>query len=73
MIAANASLPADGVSGELDQIVERAIEANPALVERIRGGKPEAAKAIVGAVMKETKGRADGAEVNRLIKEKLGI
>ena len=29
--------------------------------------------AIVGAVMKETKGRADGGEVNRLIKEKLGL
>ena len=42
-------------------------------MERIRGGKAEAAGAIVGAVMKETKGRADGAEVNRLIKEKLGL
>ncbi len=60
-------------TSELDGIVERAIEANPQLVERIRGGKPEAAKAIVGAVMKETKGRADGAEVTRLIQEKLGI
>ena len=60
-------------SGELDAIVERAIEANPQLVERIRGGKQESAGAIVGAVMKETKGRADGAEVNRLIREKLGL
>ena len=60
-------------SGELEAIVERAIEANPQLVERIRGGKQEAAGAIVGAVMKETKGRADGAEVNRLIREKLGL
>ena len=42
-------------------------------VEQIRKGKAQAAGAIVGAVMKETKGRADGAEVNRLIKEKLGI
>ena len=42
-------------------------------VEQIRGGKAQAAGAIVGAVMKETKGRADGAEVNRLINEKLGI
>jgi aspartyl-tRNA(Asn)/glutamyl-tRNA(Gln) amidotransferase subunit B len=29
--------------------------------------------AIVGFVMRETKGRADGGEVNRLIREKLGI
>ena len=33
----------------------------------------QAIGAIVGTVMKETKGRADGAEVNRLIKQKLGI
>jgi aspartyl-tRNA(Asn)/glutamyl-tRNA(Gln) amidotransferase subunit B len=60
-------------SGELEGIVERAIEQNAAAVEQIRGGKPQAAGAIVGAVMKETKGRADGAEVNRLIRHKLGI
>ncbi len=60
-------------SSELDAIVERAIAAHPAAVENIRGGKSQAAGAIVGAVMKETKGRADGAEVNRLIREKLGI
>ena len=60
-------------SGELDAIVERAIEANAAAVEQIRKGKSQAAGAIVGAVMKETKGRADGAEVNRLIREKLGL
>jgi aspartyl-tRNA(Asn)/glutamyl-tRNA(Gln) amidotransferase subunit B len=60
-------------SGELESIVERAIEANPKAVENIRNGKVQAAGAIVGTVMKETKGRADGAEVNRLIRQKLGI
>jgi aspartyl-tRNA(Asn)/glutamyl-tRNA(Gln) amidotransferase subunit B len=60
-------------TGELDAIVERAIEANGPAVEQIRNGKVQAAGAIVGAVMKETKGRADGAEVNRLIREKLGL
>jgi aspartyl-tRNA(Asn)/glutamyl-tRNA(Gln) amidotransferase subunit B len=60
-------------SGELEDIVQRAIEANPGAVEQVRGGKVQAAGAIVGAVMKETKGRADGAEVNRLIRQKLGI
>jgi aspartyl-tRNA(Asn)/glutamyl-tRNA(Gln) amidotransferase subunit B len=60
-------------TGELEAIVDRAIEANSAAVEQIRGGKGQAAGAIVGAVMKETKGRADGAEVNRLIREKLGL
>jgi aspartyl-tRNA(Asn)/glutamyl-tRNA(Gln) amidotransferase subunit B len=60
-------------SGELEAIVERAIEANAAAVEQIRKGRQQAAGAIVGAVMRETKGRADGAEVNRLIREKLGL
>jgi aspartyl-tRNA(Asn)/glutamyl-tRNA(Gln) amidotransferase subunit B len=60
-------------SSELEAIVERAIDSNAAAVEQIRKGKVQASGAIVGAVMKETKGRADGAEVNRLIKEKLGL
>jgi aspartyl-tRNA(Asn)/glutamyl-tRNA(Gln) amidotransferase subunit B len=58
---------------ELEAIVERAIEQNAPAVEQIRKGKAQAAGAIVGAVMRETKGRADGAEVNRLIREKLGL
>ena len=59
-------------SGELESIVAAAIEANPDAAEQIRAGNGKAIGAIVGAVMKETKGRADGGEVNRLIKEKLG-
>jgi aspartyl-tRNA(Asn)/glutamyl-tRNA(Gln) amidotransferase subunit B len=72
-IVADRGLAPIAGEGELEAIVERAIEQNPEAVERIRGGKAQAAGAIVGAVMKETKGRADGAEVNRLIKVKLGI
>ena len=59
-------------SGELDAIVAAAVEANPEAAEQIRAGNGKAIGAIVGAVMKETKGRADGGEVNRLIREKLG-
>jgi aspartyl-tRNA(Asn)/glutamyl-tRNA(Gln) amidotransferase subunit B len=62
-----------GDSGELESIVEAAIEANPDAAEQIRAGNGKAIGAIVGFVMKETKGRADGGEVNRLIKEKLGL
>jgi aspartyl-tRNA(Asn)/glutamyl-tRNA(Gln) amidotransferase subunit B len=58
-------------SGELESIVAAAIEANPEAAEQIRAGNGKAIGAIVGAVMKETKGRADGGEVNRLIREKL--
>jgi len=59
-------------SGELEGIVAAAIEANPDAAEQIKAGNGKAIGAIVGAVMKETKGRADGGEVNRLIKEHLG-
>ena len=60
-------------SGELESIVAAAIEANPEAAEQIKAGNEKAIGAIVGAVMRETKGRADGGEVNRLIKEKLGL
>jgi aspartyl-tRNA(Asn)/glutamyl-tRNA(Gln) amidotransferase subunit B len=59
--------------GELEEIVERAIEAEPAAAEKARAGNPKAIGPIVGAVMRETKGRADGGEVTRLIREKLAI
>jgi aspartyl-tRNA(Asn)/glutamyl-tRNA(Gln) amidotransferase subunit B len=60
-------------TAELDALVERAIEQNGDAVAQVRAGKTKAAGAIVGAVMRETKGRADGAEVTRLVHEKLGI
>jgi aspartyl-tRNA(Asn)/glutamyl-tRNA(Gln) amidotransferase subunit B len=59
-------------SGELEAIVEQAIADNPDAVEKIRAGKQQAIGAIVGAVMRETKGRADGGEVQRLVRERLG-
>jgi aspartyl-tRNA(Asn)/glutamyl-tRNA(Gln) amidotransferase subunit B len=59
-------------AGELEEIVERAIEAEPEAAEKVRSGNPKAVGPIVGAVMRETKGRADGGEVTRLIREKLG-
>jgi aspartyl-tRNA(Asn)/glutamyl-tRNA(Gln) amidotransferase subunit B len=58
---------------ELAGIVARVIEQHPDIAERIRGGNPKAVGALVGPVMRETKGRADGGEVNRLILEQLGV
>ena len=58
---------------ELGEIVERAIADNPDAVEKIKAGKHQAIGAVVGAVMRETKGRADGGEVQRLIRERLGV
>jgi len=59
-------------AGELEEIVAAAIEAEPEAAEAVRGGNAKAAGRIMGAVMKQTKGRADGAEVQRLIREQLG-
>jgi len=58
---------------ELADIVAKVIAEHPDVVERIRGGNPKAMGALVGPVMRETKGRADGGEVNRLIREQLGV
>jgi len=60
-------------AGELEAIVDRAIAADPKAIEQLRAGKSQAIGAIIGAVMRETKGRADGAEVQRLVREKLEI
>ena len=40
---------------------------------RVREGNPKAIGPLVGAVMRETQGRADGGEVTRLIRERLGV
>jgi aspartyl-tRNA(Asn)/glutamyl-tRNA(Gln) amidotransferase subunit B len=66
-------LGALGDSGELAGIVAKVIEDNPDVAERIRGGNAKAMGALVGPVMRETKGKADGGEVNRLIREQLGV
>jgi aspartyl-tRNA(Asn)/glutamyl-tRNA(Gln) amidotransferase subunit B len=59
-------------SGELDSIVQSAIDADPEAVEQIKSGNQKAIGALMGAIMRDTKGRADGKEVQRLIREKIG-
>jgi aspartyl-tRNA(Asn)/glutamyl-tRNA(Gln) amidotransferase subunit B len=59
-------------SGELEGIVERALEAEPDAAQKVRDGNMKAVGPLVGFVMRETRGRADGGEVTRLIREKLG-
>jgi aspartyl-tRNA(Asn)/glutamyl-tRNA(Gln) amidotransferase subunit B len=66
-------LGAMGDDGELDGIVEAALAANSDAAEKIRGGNMKAIGPIIGHVMRETKGRADGGEVTRLVREKLGL
>ncbi|MGW7555860.1 Asp-tRNA(Asn)/Glu-tRNA(Gln) amidotransferase subunit GatB, partial [Streptomyces rimosus] len=59
--------------GALGKAVDEAIESNAAIADKIRGGKVAAAGALVGAVMKATRGQADAARVRELILEKLGV
>jgi aspartyl-tRNA(Asn)/glutamyl-tRNA(Gln) amidotransferase subunit B len=58
---------------ELAGIVAAALAANADAAERVREGNAKAIGPIVGHVMRETKGRADGTEVARLVHEQLGI
>jgi aspartyl-tRNA(Asn)/glutamyl-tRNA(Gln) amidotransferase subunit B len=57
---------------ELEQIVDQALAENADAVEKIKAGNDRAIGAIVGSVMRATKGRADGGEVQRMIKERIG-
>jgi aspartyl-tRNA(Asn)/glutamyl-tRNA(Gln) amidotransferase subunit B len=72
-IAEREGLTAMEDSGELEAIVAKVISENPDVVERIQGGNAKAMGALVGPIMRETKGRADGGEVNRLLKSALGL
>lgn len=56
--------------GALVTAVEEALAANPDVLDKIRAGKVQAAGAIVGAVMKATRGKADAARVRELIMER---
>ncbi|MDO4791488.1 MAG: Asp-tRNA(Asn)/Glu-tRNA(Gln) amidotransferase subunit GatB [Buchananella hordeovulneris] len=58
--------------GALRTAVEEALAAQPDVADKIRSGKVAAAGAIVGAVMKATKGQADAARVRELIMEACG-
>jgi aspartyl-tRNA(Asn)/glutamyl-tRNA(Gln) amidotransferase subunit B len=58
---------------ELSEIVDKVLAENEDAVEKIRGGNMKAIGALIGPIMKETKGRADGGEVQRLIRAKLGL
>jgi aspartyl-tRNA(Asn)/glutamyl-tRNA(Gln) amidotransferase subunit B len=59
--------------GGLAEIVAAAITADPDAAEKMKGGNMKAAGPLVGYVMRETKGRADGGEINRLLREQLGL
>jgi aspartyl-tRNA(Asn)/glutamyl-tRNA(Gln) amidotransferase subunit B len=58
-------------SGELEKIVDDVLAANQKSVEEFRAGKDKAFNALVGQVMKASRGKANPAQVNELLKTKL--
>ena len=58
-------------TGALAAIIDEVIAANPGNVEQYRAGKDKAFNALVGQVMKASKGKANPGQVNELLKAKL--
>lgn len=58
-------------TGEIATIVERAIAANPDVIAAYKNGKTQALGTIVGWIMKETKGKADPAKANAMVRENM--
>ncbi|MGH8720466.1 MAG: Asp-tRNA(Asn)/Glu-tRNA(Gln) amidotransferase subunit GatB [Burkholderiales bacterium] len=59
-------------AGALDRIVDQVLAQNARRVEDYRAGKEKAFNSLVGQVMKATQGKANPAQVNRILKAKLG-
>ncbi len=59
--------------GALLEAVDAALAAQPDIVEKVRGGNLGPVGAIIGAVMKATKGQADAKRVRELVLERIGV
>ena len=57
----------------LTEAADAAIAANRDVADKVRGGKLPAVGALVGAVMKATRGQADAAAVRAILLERLGV
>ncbi|HEX2774915.1 MAG TPA: Asp-tRNA(Asn)/Glu-tRNA(Gln) amidotransferase GatCAB subunit B, partial [Micromonosporaceae bacterium] len=71
-VMANRGLEVVSDTGALSAAVDEAIAANPDIAEKVRAGKVAAAGALVGAVMKSTRGQADAKTVRELVLARLG-
>jgi len=59
-------------AGAIEKIVDDVLAANPAIVAEVRAGKEKAFNSLVGQVMKASKGKANPAQVNAILRRKLG-
>jgi aspartyl-tRNA(Asn)/glutamyl-tRNA(Gln) amidotransferase subunit B len=58
--------------GAIEKLVDDVLAANPAIAAEVRAGKEKAFNSLVGQVMKASKGKANPAQVNAILKKKLG-
>jgi aspartyl-tRNA(Asn)/glutamyl-tRNA(Gln) amidotransferase subunit B len=58
-------------SGEIEKLIDETLIANPQQVDDYRSGKEKAFNSLVGQVMKATRGKANPAQVNAILKQKL--
>ena len=72
-VVASRGLAVVSDEGALGEAVDAALAAQPDTADKVRGGKVQAVGALVGAVMKATRGQADAAVVRRLLLERLGV
>jgi aspartyl-tRNA(Asn)/glutamyl-tRNA(Gln) amidotransferase subunit B len=59
-------------TGAIEAIIDEVLTANAAMVEEFKAGKEKAFNALVGQAMKASKGKANPAQVNDMLKKKLG-
>ena len=59
-------------SGAIEAIIRDVLSANPKMVEEYKAGKEKACNGLVGQVMKASKGKANPAQVNELMKQLIG-
>ncbi|MDO8961534.1 MAG: Asp-tRNA(Asn)/Glu-tRNA(Gln) amidotransferase subunit GatB [Methylophilus sp.] len=70
-IIASKGLKQESDSGAIEAIIDGVLAANPAMVEEFKAGKEKAFNALVGQAMKASKGKANPAQVNEILKGKL--
>ncbi len=71
-IIAAKGLKQESDSGAIEAIIDEVLAANAAMVEEFKAGKEKAFNALVGQAMKASKGKANPAQVNDILRKKLG-
>ncbi len=70
-IIAAKGLKQESDTGAIEAIIDEVLAANGAMVEEFKAGKEKAFNALVGQAMKASKGKANPAQVNEILKKKL--